>query len=313
MGTLITLIIFSWAKSLQADPTRHCSTLLQSLIEATEKQQVTSHRDQNLSRQTWSVGTQTLELSYEPGKLTLRGAKEDITLKVDLTADQLERLKKFTKTNANSLGPSLNKDSLQSALKTSINYAKLHSAFYRENANPLEAAKSIEALIVRSEKRHSSIKTRVSLAATEKAFLENSGKLAESLSGLVDLERLGRLKDAVQEYQKDQQERQGAQILDSMLAGEPEKKLSEVIEATENREKAENPDAVELKIDFGHDEPRIVLIEKSTTGGLKVIPRGAPGFRVKSLRQLVNWLQGQGFDGKSYDWRTYEFLENSSF
>lgn len=307
MGSFFFLLIS--VAALADDAGQNCSVLLQSIVEATHAERREVGSKALVKPEKWTVGPESLAMKYEAGKLTVMGAKEEVSLSVELTPDQLERVVKFTKAQGQILSPNLNRESFRTALKDAVNYSKLHSAFYRDNANPLEAARELEALINRSTKQHAQVKATVVQAQTQEEFLEGSQKLANALEGVKKLNEQGRLKEAVQEYQQKKESEKGAEVLDRMLQKDPMTSLSQVIETTEGKEKGMNPAAVELKIEYGHDEPRIVHLEKTRSGGLKITPRGLPGLSIKNLRQLVYWLQGQGLDGKSYDWRTYESIE----
>lgn len=306
-------VFFQWSV-LASEPDKNCSLLL-SAIEATEAKIASSKQAGSLTSQNekWTLGSESMGITYENGKVTLVGGKQDISLLAELSRNQINWLKKITKSRADIFGPTLDRTSQRDSLREAIQSSKLHAAFYQEIGHPLQAAKEMEALVDRSSKQHYHVKVKITEAATQGQFLDNIGKFADGLSGIADLHQRGKLEGAVQNYQQEQQAKRGAQLLESMLNPQKEVTIDQTLEATEKRKRENNPEAVELTVEYGHDEPRVVHLERGPTGQLKVTPRGSVGFQIKNLRQLVDWLQGKGFDGKSYDWRSYEPFEEMPF
>lgn len=313
---LVLLMGLIGLSSFANDNSQLCLPLLESLIENTQAARGESSKQsilRGVQTKEWGIGSGKLKVLYKDGTITLEGTKEPITLVGKLTPAQLERFKLFTEKQSDRFDLKFNPKSNRSALRDGVNYARLHEAFYGQNPNPLEAAIEIESLIKRSARMNVHLKTKIRNSETSEKFLENVGTFAENLDALSKLHREGRLEEAVRDYQVERQQEQGAQALDRIVGIEPTINLAQVIQNTESKKEMLNPDAVELEIDFAHDDPIKLNIERKGSGKLELTPRGRVGFSIKNLKQLVEWLQGRGLDGKSYDWRTYELIESDPF
>ncbi len=238
-----------------------CTSLLESVIRATETQ-VKNGELQNTANplqlpQKWNIGTGPFSVAYSNGQLTLLGGKKERVLKAELTPDQVARLKSYSMRRAENFGSSFGDESNLAELKKGVNFAKLHSAFYAETANPMEAAKQIEALIARSDKRNPYLKTKITVAPTSAQFVSNIKKFADSLEGVMELHRDGKLEGAVQEIKRESDRKEGARVLAQILGKTPETSLEDVLENTRNQQvakaKLENPEAVDLTIEYAHE------------------------------------------------------------
>lgn len=313
IAVISQLLIFgSWARA-NSDA---CSKLLQKMI--SETQAVNSRNKPRITEadsqtREWGIGTGRLKVSYREGSIALEGLKEPLSISEKLTPEQLERFKTFTEKRADRFDFNFDPNSNRSALKEGVNYARLHEAFYGRASQPLEAARELESLIKRSARINPNVKVKIRETQTTQKFLENVGTMADKLDSVRELHKTGKLEQALKDYQDHKNQEEGTQVLDQMLNPEPSVDMEQIIQKTETRQRGQSPDALQLEVDFSHDEPLRVHLERSIDGKLKIIPQGKPGFTIKTLKQLVEWLQGQGFDHKSYDWRTYEEIENLPF
>jgi hypothetical protein len=293
-----------------------CSSLLDRLITETQvanREKMVPSKGVSAVGKEWLDGSGKLKFAYNDGEVSLEGTKEPIKIKETLNSAQLERFKKFTTTHNFRFDANFDLNSMQLALKEGVNHARLHEAFYGAEARPLDAAREMESLIKRSTRLNPNIKVSIRNTQTTEKFLENVGTMAEKLDSVRGLYQKGQLGQAIKDYQDQKNQEEGARVLEQSLQQEPSVDLEQVIQTTEAKQKRQSPDAVELEIDFSHDEPLRVIIERSKQGKLKVTPRGKPGLTLKTLKQLVEWLQGHGFDQKSYDWRTYEEIDSQPF
>jgi hypothetical protein len=293
-----------------------CSSLLDRLITETQvanREKIVPSKGVSAGGKEWQDGSGKLKFTYKDGEVSLEGAKEPIKIKEKLTPAQLERFKEFTARYSFRFDANFDLNSNQLALKEGVNHARLHEAFYGRETRPLEAAREMESLVKRSTRLNPNIKVSIRNTQTTEKFLENVGTMAEQLDSVRSLHQKGQLGQAIKDYQDQKNQEEGARVLEQSLQREPSVDLEQVIQTTEAIQKGQNPDAVEFEIDFSHDEPLRVLIERSKQGKLKVTPRGKPGLTIKTLKQLVEWLQGGGFDQKSYDWRTYEEIDSQPF
>lgn len=293
-----------------------CSSLLESLISETQAARVQKMDRVNeigSQKTEWGVRSGELSFTYRDGEIALEGLKEPIKIEQKMTVGQVEWFKSFTEKRSDRFDSTFDQNSNRLALKDGVNYARLHEAFYGRDQKPLEAAREIESLIKRSTRLNPNMKVRILNAQTTEKFLENVGTLAEKLDSVRTLHQRGQLGQAIKDYQAQKNQEEGSQVLNQALKQEPLVDLEQVIQTTEARQSKQNPEAVELEINFSHDEPLRVHLQRSKDGKLKVLPQGKPGFNIKTLKQLVEWLQGQGFDHKSYDWRTYEEIDNRPF
>lgn len=262
----------------------------------------------------WPVGTGTISVELAEGKVKLIGTKHELSVAAELNPTEVEYLKKFTKHNAEKFDSNYSKDSNQSALKEAIQYARLHAAFLGTNSRPIDAANQLMALIRRSKAYNPYLKVSVRETMTQQERIENIRAMSSGLTGLAQMHERNQLGPAMREYQ-DRQERDAGERLLRQMLGEPPPgpSIEEVITATEQKLQRDNPNAVEIVLEYGHDSPAILHIERHPQGGLRVSPQAGVGFKVNSLKEVVDWLQGKGFSGKEYDWRTYENIESTQF
>jgi hypothetical protein len=256
---LLGLNVLFQRSLLANEPDKNCSLLL-SAIEATEARIASSKVLGGSAPQNekWTIGSESMGINYENGQVTLTGGKQDISFPAELTVDQMNWFKKITKSRADHFGPNIDSSIQKDALREAIHSSKLHSAFYQDTGNPLQAAKELEALVDRSSKQHYDVKVKVKETATQRQFLDNIGNFADGLWGIADLYQRGRFEGAIQNYQKLQDAAHGAKLLQIMISPSTEVSIEQVLEATEKRKRENNPEAVELTVEYGHDEPRVV-------------------------------------------------------
>ena len=262
----------------------------------------------------WPVGTDNLSVEWSNGKLNLLGAKSDVSVAADLTPQQIQRAKKFTIQSANSFHPNFSKDGHVGALKSAINYSKLHSAFYDLGAEPIEAARELAALIKRASSNNPHMTVKISKAPTQDEKLRGINKLVGGLEAAAELHAERRLAPVLHEIKKHSEEELGAVVLGGILGNEPKAiTLDRLTENTDRLKAAMNPEAVELSIDYSHDTPATLHLERTGQGHLKITTNAGVGVRFNDLKSLVEWLQGTGFSGNGFDWRTYEKIDSTPF